>query len=174
MKSHLKVKIFSLSAEMTYIRKQELKWKYRARLARLKQQHLSDPIQKEKAESQLSYAERNFWSQRWHRDDLKLDARIAHLAYGFMRGVPYSAMENICYGPIKGMGGSEPNWKAIEGTVSRFSTDEDKPQDIMQRFAEWLADAKAWYEKNPERIKELAKRPPLPPKPPYVRKVDAV
>lgn len=147
MRSHLKVKVVSLSAEMTYIRRQEEKWKSRARYAR----------EKQKQES-LQYAEKNFWSHRWHREQLKCDARIAHLAYGCMRNMPYSRMEHICYG--RGMGGYEPDWKGIEATVERFSKDEDKPQDLMQRFAEWLADAKKWHEGNPERIEAFAAERP--------------
>jgi hypothetical protein len=76
MKSHLKVKVVSLSAEMTYIRRQEEKWKTRARLARV--------------DSHVKYGEDNFWSLRRHRWDLKVHSRITHLAYGFMKGVPYS------------------------------------------------------------------------------------
>lgn len=142
MKSHLKVKVVSLAAEMTYIRRQELKWKRHAKYARQKQK-----------ENSIKYAEANFWSHRGHRAGLKHEARSTHLAYGFMKGVPYAAMENICYGVYKGMGSSEPNWPAVAAMVERFSKDEDNPQDFMQKFAEWLADAKAWFEGNPERIK---------------------
>ncbi len=142
MKSHLKVKVCSLSAEMTIIRKQEQKWKDRARRAR------------EKLKG-VEYAEANFWSLRYHRAGLKFEARATHLAYGFMRCIPYSAMERICYGPLKGFGSTEPNWAKIEEMVDRFSKDEPDPQGTKQRFAEWLADAKLWYEDNPKRIKEM-------------------
>src|SRR5579872_2727646 len=125
MKSHLKVKVFSLSAEMTYIRRQEEKWKSRARYARRKQ-----------AERSIKYAEANFWSNHWHRYELKSEARTAHLAYGCMRGIPYSKMEVLCYGPIKGYGSSEPDWQAVERTVERFSKDEPDTQGIMQKFSE--------------------------------------
>jgi|SRR5882724_1281901 len=143
MRSHLKVKVFTLAAEMTYIRRQEEKWKTHAKFARQKQN---------KAIS-LAYAERAFWSHRDHRYALKEDARSSHLAYGCMRGIPYSKMENLCYGPLKGYGSSEPNWKHIETMVEKFSKDEDSPQLFMQAFAEWLEAAKVWYEGNPERIK---------------------
>lgn len=149
MRSHLQVKVFSLTAEMTYIRKQEERWKTRARKAREKGRHQF-----------VEYAESNFWSQRYHRTALKGQARTAHLAYGFMRKQPYQAMEPICYGPLKGFGSSEPNWSAIEATVERFSKDELDPQGIMQRYAEWLADAKIWYEGNVKRIKQFAAERP--------------
>lgn len=153
MKSHLKVKVFALAAEMTYIRRQEEKWKTRAKYNRQRQKVLSDPTKIKKAVSSLSYAERAFWSHRDHRDSLKTDARSSHLAYGCLRGVPYSRMEGMCYGPLKGYGSSEPDWKHIESMVEKFSKDEDSPQLFMQSFSEWLEAAKVWYEANPERIK---------------------
>jgi hypothetical protein len=164
MKSHLQVKVFTLSAEMTYIRKQENRWKNRARIARQRQQILSDPVEKDNSKDRQLYAESNFWSQREHRVHLKWDARTNHLAYGCMRGVPYSKMEELCYGhqrdesgnPHKGYASgkctSEPNWNKIESTVQRFSEDEPSPQDYMQRFSEWLTEAKLWYKGNPARI----------------------
>lgn len=152
MLSHLKVKVHSLAAEMTYIRRQEEKWKNRARNARKWQQTLLLETTKAKALEKQQYAEANFWSQHWHRYELKDHARITHLAYGAMRGVPYSRMEVICYGPLKGFGGSEPQWTKIGSVVERFAKDEPNQQEIMQRFSEWLADAQKWYEGNPERI----------------------
>lgn len=150
MKTHLKVKVVSLAAEMTYIRRQELKWKKRAKLGRLN------------ADKNVSvvYAEKAFWSLRGHRNGLKVTARHSHLAYGALRGVPYSAMEVICYGALKGYGSSEPNWAAIEAMVERFAKDEDDTQGTMQKFAEWLADAKKWYEGNTDRIELLNKARP--------------
>ena len=141
MKSHLKVKVFSLSSEMTYIRRQEEKWKTRARIARQRQKPMSQ-----------GYAEANFWSHRWHRVDLKKEARTTHLAYGCMKGISYARMEPLCYGVFKGYGTTEPDWKAIEAMVERFSKDETNPQNFMQAFSEWLADAQKWYEGNELRI----------------------
>lgn len=146
MKSHLKVKVVSMSAEMTYIRRQEAKWKARAKYARQKQKQQS-----------VEYAEKNFWSHHEHRYVLKVEARIAHLAYGALKGTPYSQMEYYCHGWRKGYAGSEPDWKAIEITVERFTKDEPSPQDHMQRFAEWLAEAKAWYEGNDKRWQDMQK-----------------
>lgn len=158
MKSHLKVKVFALSAEMSYIHRQEHKWKNKARYARQKVADFARVANALHVEAQRSvdYAESNFWSQRNHRKFLKLDARTAHLAYGCMRGVPYSKMEVLCYGPLKGFGSSEPDWKAIEQMVERFAKDEPSPQDYMQRFAEWITEAKKWYEGNEKRILQAA------------------
>lgn len=152
MKSHLKVKVHSLSSEMSYIRHQEDKWKNRARHARAKQKEQITAEEKAKAEASLSYAESNFWSQRWHREHLKHDARNSHLAYGFMKGRSYEQMENICYGDVKGHKTLPPHWARIEEIVSKFSEDEPNVRDIMQKFGEWLAAAKIWYDGNPDRI----------------------
>jgi hypothetical protein len=61
-------------------------------------------------------------------------------------------MEPLCYGVFKGYGTTEPDWKAIEEMVARFAKDETNPQDYMQRYAEWLAEALKWYEGNKLRI----------------------
>lgn len=157
MKSHLKVKVFSLSTEMTYIRRQEEKWKNKARYARQKAADFAKTMQAVHVEAQnaTNYCEANFWSQRGHRDKLKIEARTTHLAYGCMRGTPYFSMEKICYGPLKGHGGYEPYWNNIMDMVERFSKDEPNAQEIMQRAAEWLAEAKVWYEGNEKRIEEV-------------------
>lgn len=147
MKSHIQVKVASLAAEMKIIHRLEIKWKAKARRAR-------------KKVNDAAYHESNFWTLRHHRNNLKLEARSTHLAYGYLRGRSYAQMEQICYGPLKGYGSTEPNWKAIEEMVERFTKYETSPQDYMQKFSEWLADAKAWYEGNPKRIRLLeADRP---------------
>lgn len=157
MKSHLKVKVFSLSQEMTYIRRQEEKWKDKARNARKKQAAFSKTVgsHSDRINEAINYCEANFWSQRGHRDKLKIEARTTHLAYGCMRGVPYFKMENTCYGQLKGMGGYEPYWNNIMTIVERFSKDEPNAQEIMQKAEEWLHEAKIWYEGNEDRIKQM-------------------
>lgn len=154
MRSHLKVKVYILSKEMTYIRRQEVKWKAKAKYARERVRKALDAEIAVKAQASI-YAAKAFWSHRDHRIDLKIEARNTHLAYGFMKGLPYSKMEVICYGPLKGYGGSEPDWSAISSMVERFSKDEAARQGIMQKFSEWLAEAKLWYEGNPDRIKAM-------------------
>lgn len=161
MKSHLKVKVHSLSHEMRYIRRQENKWKERAKAARQRKRAfeasdthkdgLSEAIVRGR-DRHIAYAEGNFWSLRTHRTGMKVDARNSHLAYGCMRGMPYSRMEHLCYGVYKGQGAREPQWSRIEAMVQRFSKDEPNPQDFMQRFAQWLESAKLWYEGNESRI----------------------
>ncbi len=153
MKSHLQNKVYTLAAEMTHIRRKEDKWKNKARWARQKMKGL-DPCPTELLPP-LRYAEDNFWSLRIHRMELKPDARWTHLAWGAMRNVPYAKMEPICYGVFKGYGVRKPDWDRIQAMVAKFGGDEPNMQEIMQRFAEWLADAKVWYEGNKLRIPAL-------------------
>ena len=153
MESHLKVKVVSLTAEMSYIRWQEQKWKKRARRLR----KVLKEVPSESVPKVIDSCEKNFWSLRYHRKGLKSDARHTLLAYGFMRGVPYSKMEHICYGVLKGYGSTEPHWDRIGQMVERFSKDEPSPQAIMQRFALWIEEAKAWYAGNEARIPALQK-----------------
>jgi len=158
MKSHLQVKVYSMSAEMSYIRRKEEQWKTRARIAR--QRSKETPISAKPNHLNADYAEKAFWSSRWHREDMKVEARTSHLTYGFMKGRSYEQMEHICYGQLKGFGSSEPNWKAIEAMMLRFTLDEPSPQDWMQRFSQWLEAAKVWYEGNKQRIDAFNKGRP--------------
>jgi hypothetical protein len=146
MKCHLQVKVATLAAEMSYIHRKEIKWKERARHARLKADR-----------DKTLYAEEAFWSMRYHRKDLKSEARWSHLAYGFMRGRSYPEMEFISYGGIKGYNREVPNWERIEEIVVKFSKDEPDPGGIMQKFGEWLAAAKVWFDANPQRIEDAKK-----------------
>jgi hypothetical protein len=155
MRSHLKVKVFSLTSEMSYIRRQEEKWKTKARINRQKLAQFYTLEAREKINQSVMYCESNFWSQYWHRLDLKYQARHAHLAYGCIKGVPYHKMETICYGPMKGFGGYEPKWEDVSAMVERFSKDEPNQQEINQKAAEWITDAKSWYSGNEDRIKRM-------------------
>jgi len=162
MKSHLQVKVFSMSAEMSYIRRKEEQWKNRARYARQKVADFAKAANAQHVDAQRSvdYAEKSFWSLRHHREDMKVEARTTHLAYGFMKGRSYEQMEHICYGQLKGYGSTEPQWGRIEARVERFTKDESIPQDWMQRFTQWLEAAKVWYEGNKQRIEAFNKGRP--------------
>lgn len=138
MKSHLQIKYNSLSAEMRIIHRKEIKWKKRARAARQKGRD-------------TSYQETNFWSLRGHREKLKVEARITHLAQGFLRfNNSYFDMERLTY--------TAPDWDAIQSMVERFSKDEPaKPTDnesVMQRFATWRAAAEAYCEQSMDEAKD--------------------
>lgn len=76
------------------------------------------------------------------RNEARKDSRHIHLALGFLRGLPYSAMEQ----PLRpkdqghiatvGMTRSVPDWDWVED----YATEnwEGSEQDFQQRFAEFL------------------------------------
>ena len=70
----------------------------------------------------------HFWGLRGHREGLRKQTRTAHLAHGFIRGRSYREMEYACW--------VEPDWKAVEDTVIKFSNTDER--ETRQKFAEWL------------------------------------
>lgn len=66
--------------------------------------------------------------------NLRKVTRTSLLAYGFLRDRPYKVMEKFAY--------SQPDWAGVEKEVIRFGTIYDTEQNLKQRFAEWLAEAK--------------------------------
>lgn len=90
--------------------------------------------------------------------DVRREARLTHLTYGFLRGVPYRAMEQKSYSP--------PPWLTkdvkigfsacpVERMALKFG---ELPQErIIQRLAEWKQAAGDWI--HPDIIEEAATRP---------------
>lgn len=128
MRVHLKVKIKTLAAESRIIRHQELRFKEKPRLV---------PPDASVAEKRLARKRRRNLSDRqravrsslhFHRTIVvRREARASLLAYGFLRGRTYKAMEATCR--------EKPPWKRIEELVKRFG--DDDLRDRMQRFSEW-------------------------------------
>jgi len=113
-RTHLEVKLATLAAEARIIKRKELKakkWKRRAQ----------DEARKERAANA-------FWSLRNHRlDVVRPEARAAHLALAFIRGVPYRNVEAFAYDP--------PNFKKIWHNVVKFAP-ENKIK--LDDFYAWL------------------------------------
>ena len=75
--------------------------------------------------------------------ELRKNTRHHNLAYGFLRGTPYRAMEEFCY--------VEPDWDWVQDIASKhYEFRPDKTEDmvsdvgaqvIAQRFSKWLHDA---------------------------------
>lgn len=99
MKVYLKVKIKSLAAEAHIIRREE-----------------------RRTRGDLRYA-----LQQHRKTDVRQEARAAILAYGFLRGRDFRAME--------AKGSKAPYWSRIEALVKKYG--EDDLRERMQRFAEW-------------------------------------
>lgn len=83
--------------------------------------------------------ESQFDSLHAHRIALRGEARAAHLAYGFLRGVPFKAMEKYSH--------TKPPIDRAEYHVLKFKPDETD-QRIKQRFAEWVEAASDWRRPN--------------------------
>jgi hypothetical protein len=112
MKVYLKVKVTSLAEEARIIRRIARK----VRAAHDRKRHPGDvPPQA-------------WFGLNAHRTfDVRREARSSHLAYGFLRGVPYRAMEEKAH--------EAPNWKRVEQLVTKYG--EGDPRERMQRFSEW-------------------------------------
>ena len=98
----LKVKIKSLAAEASIIRREENKAKKTIRWARS-----NEARTQEYAAVQLrdSLAEH----RRFH---LRPEQRCSNLAYGYLRGVPYKRIEQKCHQP--------PDWARVMNIAERF------------------------------------------------------
>ena len=104
---YLKVKICSLAAEATIIRRMEHRWKPRWK----------------------SHEDLTFFGLRSHRTcDVRREQRVALLAYGYLRGRPYQAIEFKCYEP--------PNWTRVFDMVRKYGPHATK-EVVAKAVAEW-------------------------------------
>ena len=152
MKAYLKIKIKSLAAEATMIHREERKHNpgHRARVrarrlleGKTKIDHPGTLASMDFHRSRAFRLLKNppteadmkaFWGLRHHRMwDVRSESRSSHVAYGFLRGLPYSRIEANTK--------SEPDWSRVEALVKKYG--EDDPRDRMQRFSEWKEAAAA-------------------------------
>jgi hypothetical protein len=104
MKDYLKIKIMSLAAEARIIRKEERKWP-----------GPSDA------------------RQGLHRHrviDVRRECRVANLAYGFLRGRSYRALEAKCY--------EEPNWQRVAELIRKYGQTGLPADDIRKALKDWI------------------------------------
>jgi hypothetical protein len=105
MKIYLKIKIMSLAAEARIIRKEERKWP-----------GPSDA------------------RQGLHRHrviDVRRECRIANLAYGFLRGRSYRALEAKCY--------EQPNWQRVAELIRKCGQPGLPVDAIRKALKDWIA-----------------------------------
>jgi hypothetical protein len=105
MKIYLKIKIMSLAAEARIIRKEERKWP-----------GPSDA------------------RQGLHRHrviDVRRECRIANLAYGFLRGRSYRALEAKCY--------EQPNWQRVAELIRKYGQQGLPVDAIRKALKDWIA-----------------------------------
>lgn len=152
MNIYLKIKIKTLASEAADIRKQEKKLnigaRARKRIARnielgsiysskTEERHsvnehelarLQKKLARAKARSNNAYVTSAFWGLKNHRtNEVRKEARSSFIAYGFLRGVPYKAIEQTDM-PV--------DVYRVQTLVAKFGT-EDK-RVLLQRLEEWF------------------------------------
>ena len=131
--THLKIKIMTLAYESRLIRKEERKALELGRYWKVMDHPEAgskgkDPFLSGKL---MDRYYREFESLQEHRKGKVRDAaRLNHLAYGFIKGRPYSAMEARCHTP--------PDFKEVGKIARRFGAWEHK-----ERWEDWLKEAEA-------------------------------
>jgi hypothetical protein len=116
-RTHLKIKIKSLAAEARIIR---------------------DEVTKIKKSSKRCKDEDTERTLRWRAESLtdhrkgvvREEARHSLLAYGLIRNIPYSVMEEKCR--------EKPNLKKVEEMARRFGANSDMIGVWMEAAKEWL------------------------------------
>ena len=105
MKIYLKIKIMSLAAEARIIRKEECK------------------------RPGPSDARQGLYRHRVI--DVRRECRIANLAYGFLAGRSYRALEAKCY--------EQPNWQRVAELIRKFGTPGRPVDAIRKALKDWIA-----------------------------------
>lgn len=123
MKAYLKIKITSLAAEATLIRKEERRHnvghrgRVRARRLLAKKPNDLTATQRRHLERALippsTDALKTFWGLRDHRTGkVREEARAAQIAYGYLNGLAYKQIENKAK--------TEPDWKRVCQLIEKY------------------------------------------------------
>lgn len=129
MKTELKIKICTLAAEARIIRREENRW-----AKKITYTVVNHKTGETRTRTKLIRKDHPVAvSLRDHRRGVvRREARSALLAYGFLRGRPYRAMEAKSY--------TKPEWKRVQLLAERFAGLD--PRDVRQKFEAWLSEAK--------------------------------
>ena len=136
---YLKIKLKSLAAEARIIRHEETKWKLRSRpyrrardaayAAYLASTANQMPELPEEAQK-LSRHDTIFWKLREHRTfEVRSEARNTVIAYGYLRGLPYAAIEQKSE--------TSPDWNRIAKMIEKYGT-----KDVLEKrmpLKDWAA-----------------------------------
>lgn len=123
---HLRVKRMELAGETRYIKSQERKWNEKARKARAKL------VARGQAPNSTDPGDLYASFRRHRHTVVRPHARAAHLADGFLRGVPYRVMEKE--------GSSAPVWDYVFQNAWSFRGDRTW-NELVDQFDEWLLEA---------------------------------
>lgn len=133
---YLRVKIKSLASEARDIRHEEAIQRRTQEWAKPSKRVEVEPgVWKRPAPRDLAIhdeARRLRLSLRDHRRiDVRNESRAALLAYGFLKGTPYAAMEATCINP--------PDWKRVRQLVEKYGSETPK-LELLEAFLKWQAD----------------------------------
>jgi hypothetical protein len=121
----LKIKIMSLAAEASIIRREERK-AYDNHAARKRLRRSNARGRQHTVGDRVLFLE----LKRHRRHVVREEARASQLAYGFLRGRTYHQLERKAYLP--------PDWAKVESMVSRFGG--VSKDDARNRLKEWSRD----------------------------------
>jgi hypothetical protein len=162
----LQIKVKSLASEAAYIRKVEEKqqrikdFESQAGVRRGSGWFRHGPEQKRpeprvypepREDTQEVYDEATvkFFNLHRHRThELRKAARISHLAYGFLRGTPYSEIENKTHDRLDTFEDQHKEFKErrifdlVRREAKRFAPSDMDIRVFAQKWAEWIEDAK--------------------------------
>lgn len=141
------------------------RWRLRARLAALKTKALKTNDEKrdlvELLHASISPLAKftfiaGMGKHAQERQKLRVHARAANLAYGFLRLRPYRMMEEKCHAP--------PRWDRVADLILQHSKGSDS-RVVLQKLQEWKVSNEISI--SPENYAELerrwkATRPPMP------------
>lgn len=124
-KNYLKIKVVSLTEEAKLIRKDEYKRLKAARRA----------LSQGKEES-AAYHSEIFKGLRYHRIwDVRNEARVSNIAYGFLQGHEYKDIERNAIKQVR--------WMRVQGLVLRYG--EGDPSELFDRFQKWKQRARSYF-----------------------------
>lgn len=128
MKTYLKIKLNHLAAEARIIKREKEKWLKKAAIGRQRA-----------FEKQMQNPTKSIMADSIHQHRLtcvRPEARDSLLAYGFLRGLPYSQIEAKRF--------TDPNWSNVKANIKRFHSPQyGSSSGIDKRFEEWKAAAPA-------------------------------
>lgn len=147
----LKVKIKSLAAETRMIRLEERKAKGK-RMAKSKWKAGEERVRDPKYLVIRFRDDAKYKSLRDHRlEVVSVEARLSLLAYGYLRGVPYAAMEKRPkdkYGHAcrSGKAWVEPDWKKVLSMVVRFGSLPGAKDKTADEWNAAMCELTAWHQ----------------------------
>ncbi len=150
MLTALKVKLKTLSSEARHIKLEETRilrygrwligkqsFRHGKGKVRPEAQNFNAEIEPMERLRRADEAYEKLWNLQDHRKGvLRKESRASFIAYGFLRGLEYSRIEHGAF--------NMPDWAAVERIALRFS--EDSEQVVKQRLAQWLDEAKDYFD----------------------------